>query len=157
LTLPVFLIASPNLPIDTFPVITQPIDTIPPIRKTFESDGIWYDFHEKRIFNLNKKMQIYKAIERSYIEALAVRDQALANKLYSDSIALAQQVEINTIKRLVADKNDRITNLSVELLQEKERSKALIAEAKQKRKTHIKWFSSSTALAIIATAAFILK
>jgi hypothetical protein len=102
-------------------------------------------------------MQLYKAMEKSYAEALEVRDQALSNKLYSDSIALAQQIEIKTIEGIVADKNTTIINLRVDLQQEKERSEALVLAAKQKRRTNIKLFSSSATLTIIAIAAFIIK
>lgn len=102
-------------------------------------------------------MQLYKAMEKSYAEALEVRDQALANKLFSDSIALAQQIEIKTIKGIVSDKNSIILGLRVDLQQEKDRSAALVLVAKQKRRTNIKLFSSSATLTIIAIAAFIIK
>lgn len=42
---------------------------LPPIEVTFKDSAKWYNFHEERVFNLNKKFKLFQAQEDALLEA----------------------------------------------------------------------------------------
>ena len=132
----------------------QKKDDLPPIVVTSKTDGLWYDFHQRRVNNLNKKFKLFQAQEDALLEAWKLNQQISEAKIQSDLNILTLQKEKDNIQTKFNSQTFYIQSLESKLKEcssnlNSQESYSLLLEQSYKRAKREKWIIGGGAAASI--------
>lgn len=132
----------------------QKDNDLPPIVVTSKTDGLWYDFHQRRVNNLNKKFKLFQAQEDALLEAWKLNQQISEAKIQSDLNILTLQKEKDNIQTKFNSQTFYIQSLESKLKEcssnlNSQESYSLLLEQSYKRAKREKWIIGGGAAASI--------